>query len=802
MPEFLAKQLLKHFGFPWHVAPGEAEAECALLQKEGLVDAVLSEDVDTLMFGSGITLKNWSAEGTSKVPTHVNVYRAAETKKKSGMDKEGMVLVALMSGGDYIPEGIPGCGPKLACDAARAGFGKELIGLARRKDTAGLKDWRERFQHQIRTNESKFFTRKNSKLVIPEDFPNQEVLGYYTHPCVSTPEKVQKLRDTLKWDMQIDFAGLRDFAGDAFDWRNLGGAKKFIRNLAPAMLVRELRLRGDENLQLDAEAQDSREKEYITAIHGKRNHHTSDGELEYRISFTPVNLVPIDLSIEDEDDDFIPAGGLERDAESEFAAIPSSTADEADEVPAPSQRKRAAKPYEPDQPEKIWLAHSFLKLGSPLLVEDYEASLLNPKAASKAKRQARAAAAGNTNIHAKKRTTKKKNDMPENALMAHVTVIKSSQASSQEQREPLKSLPAGANARGSKSTSVIDSDDIISEAPRFQPVSTQISSSALFGQVEVAYEEEDDDETPKASREAPLPAKSNDRPFAAFALKQSSQTEPQKTPRRRKRPAPDVASPALSQRTIDSYYSPSPRKALHQQSDIVNLVSSSPAKPDRPRSLTPSPIGRTRSVLDLSLDDGLNYSPGKLPDSITKRRKKAPLKRHQTAPVQGVDDDLDIPLPLPTSRPSTPDAVRMDAIEAIDLASPSDVSTLKVTVGTAGTLPETRPRRMSPPTAPPVTTQNRTKPAVTTKSSRSTKATSKTTSSATATRRPPRQQFQVKKKRIQLRESLEGSWKEVDAETETLDMSGDGSGWKQSKGRAKMQGWRQSGVEVLDLTGA
>jgi len=59
IPEFLAKQLLKQFGYPIHLAPGEAEAECALLQREGIVDAVLSEDVDTLMFGSGITIRNW-----------------------------------------------------------------------------------------------------------------------------------------------------------------------------------------------------------------------------------------------------------------------------------------------------------------------------------------------------------------------------------------------------------------------------------------------------------------------------------------------------------------------------------------------------------------------------------------------------------------------------------------------------------------------------------------------------------------------------------------------------------------------
>ena len=85
IPEFLAKQLLKQFGFPIHLAPGEAEAECALLQREGIVDAVLSEDVDTLMFGCTMHLRNWSSEGArgNKAPTHVDVYHAEKIKTHS-----------------------------------------------------------------------------------------------------------------------------------------------------------------------------------------------------------------------------------------------------------------------------------------------------------------------------------------------------------------------------------------------------------------------------------------------------------------------------------------------------------------------------------------------------------------------------------------------------------------------------------------------------------------------------------------------------------------------------------------------
>lgn len=33
-------------------APGEAEAELALMNRQGKIDAVLSDDVDTLLFGA------------------------------------------------------------------------------------------------------------------------------------------------------------------------------------------------------------------------------------------------------------------------------------------------------------------------------------------------------------------------------------------------------------------------------------------------------------------------------------------------------------------------------------------------------------------------------------------------------------------------------------------------------------------------------------------------------------------------------------------------------------------------------
>ncbi|RMY74261.1 hypothetical protein D0862_14145 [Hortaea werneckii] len=409
VPEFLAKQLLKQFGFPWHVAPGEAEAECAVLQREGLVDAVLSEDVDTLMFGCGVTLRSWNAEGAGGAggggtkgngpPTHVSVYREEETRERSGgIDPPGMILVALMSGGDYLPEGIPGCGPKVACDAARAGFGTELCGLGR-KDREGLARWRERLEREIRTNESKFFSRRNPSFTLPEGFPNKEVLGYYTHPCVSSPEKLERLRTSLTWDQEIDFPALREFAKDAFDWRCVTGARKFIKNLAPAMLVRELRLRGEkaedehqQQIDRDEDTQKEKEEFLVKAIHGTRTHPSVDSALELRISFTPSSLVPLDLSLEEEDDELLPPSASQTPAD-DSNETPSPTSDsESESVPAPPTsptKKRNFKPYDPDLPEKVWILKPFLQLGCPLLVEDWEASSRDPKAFLKQRRKAR-----------------------------------------------------------------------------------------------------------------------------------------------------------------------------------------------------------------------------------------------------------------------------------------------------------------------------------------------------------------------------------------------------------------------------
>ncbi|KAL1306252.1 hypothetical protein AAFC00_004342 [Neodothiora populina] len=663
IPEFLAKQLLKNFGFPMHHAPGEAEAECASLQQQGIVDAVLSEDVDTLMFGSGMTLRKWKPEQgkTGKEPTHVTVHDAKTTKDVSGLDREGMVLVAMMSGGDYIPEGIPGCGPKLACEAARAGFGVDLCKL-KKSDKEGIREWRERLRYEIRTNESKFFKQKRTALTIPDDFPNMEVLGYYTHPAISGPEKLQKLKDTLKWDAQIDFPSLREFAKDAFDWRCIGGAKHFIRKLAPAILMRELRIQGESTDQTsdDLEAQEANETRLINSIHGKRNHSSTDGELEFRVSFVPIKLINIDLSIEDLDEELPVDEDLDSDSEPSPSQVDPN--EDVDGCPASPKKKRGPMTYDPNVPIKEWLLATFVKIGAPLKVQDYEAQFNDPKKfatrnASKTskprKKASDAGAKGGMARGALDRfaVTRKPNmdrEQHEKPSCAVAEVDLSEIAAPQRRTRTAKGPGSKPDIRDySKVTK--------SRATRMDPEKTchfdEIDLSAINN---LARERSEI----SAARESSL-----EKSRTAATVQQGSENITQPIKRTAKRQSPDAAPPCSKRRA-------SPPRGAKNQPEIIELLSS-PVAERSVHATTPPP--QTVLINAAVPNDQLLYFASPLPDTVTKRRKKSPFRRYRTAPLSGVEDDDNGPYsPLTGPAEVTSIApIHHDTVEAMDLASPS-----------------------------------------------------------------------------------------------------------------------------------
>lgn len=376
LPNEMSKELLQAFRFPHHTALGEAEAECALLQRKGIVDAVMSQDVDALMFGSTMTLRDWSREGTrgNKSASHVSVFRAEETWTQTGLDSDGMILVALLGGGDYNTSGVPGVGPSLACEIARAQFGARLVELLRQGNTKGVTEWRDRLQYELETNESGYFKNRHKAVRIPEGFPDSTIAAYYTDPAVSSPEELEKLRSKCAhtWDTDVDVPALREYVAAKFEWLHRYGATKLIRTLAPSLLANCLR-RGLENTTILS----------ADSIQERRAHHLHDGLPELCLEVIPSDIVKLNL----EGDEDNPRSTDQIASRNEDLVVDADEANDGDigeaadyDTASHPWGKRKSPPWDPTIPQKIWVPQTIVKLGVGAFVEAWEQKQRNTAA--------------------------------------------------------------------------------------------------------------------------------------------------------------------------------------------------------------------------------------------------------------------------------------------------------------------------------------------------------------------------------------------------------------------------------------
>ncbi|CAL9688505.1 unnamed protein product [Knipowitschia caucasica] len=102
-------QLLRLLGVPVVQAPGDAEALCAQLVKSGAVDAVASEDMDTLPFGASLLIRQLNASKDSEVIE----YSLVKLLSKLNITQKEFVDLCILLGCDYCDK-ITGLGPKRA----------------------------------------------------------------------------------------------------------------------------------------------------------------------------------------------------------------------------------------------------------------------------------------------------------------------------------------------------------------------------------------------------------------------------------------------------------------------------------------------------------------------------------------------------------------------------------------------------------------------------------------------------------------------------------------------------------------
>ncbi|KAF8868453.1 PIN domain-like protein [Gymnopilus junonius] len=231
------KKMLDALGFAWKDAPGEAESELASLSKQGLLDAVLTEDSDTVVFSARTIIR---FDGNVPDDEQVLVYRASDIENHADLmlTHADLVLIALLVGGDY-DHGIKDCGIETAFGLARAGFGHSLskaVSTCAAEDLpSDLDGWRTALCHEVITNSSKKLPRHCPTLAknIPDDFPCNDILFAYFQPLISW-EDPPCLSNRLPSPPT-----LARFAEEHFTWGDvIGILEHFTATIYPGLALR------------------------------------------------------------------------------------------------------------------------------------------------------------------------------------------------------------------------------------------------------------------------------------------------------------------------------------------------------------------------------------------------------------------------------------------------------------------------------------------------------------------------------------------------------------------------------------
>lgn len=92
--------LINIFGYKIIFPPYEADCQLAYLQKQGLIDYVASDDMDLLVFGSGVLLKNFTVSNTKYI-TEINLKQVLVDLKIS---YDQFVEICMLMGCDYYEQ--------------------------------------------------------------------------------------------------------------------------------------------------------------------------------------------------------------------------------------------------------------------------------------------------------------------------------------------------------------------------------------------------------------------------------------------------------------------------------------------------------------------------------------------------------------------------------------------------------------------------------------------------------------------------------------------------------------------------
>ncbi|KAJ7226354.1 PIN domain-like protein, partial [Mycena haematopus] len=237
-------KLIGLFGFHYHTAPGEADAELAYLNNIGCIDGILTDDGDVALFGARRIFRKMNKSEKDEI----TVYTSESIQNNVGLTRGGILLLAILGGGDYDTVGLPGCGSQIAHAFARCGFGDSLLTACENTVESKLEDflvqWRDDLRTELATNSCGFLRSKQKALStkIPETFPSLRVLSLYVRPVTSWSDGFVPPA-TEKWVVKLPaLPELAAYCNSEFGWNPNVIVDKFQRLIFSGLCTRRLTL--------------------------------------------------------------------------------------------------------------------------------------------------------------------------------------------------------------------------------------------------------------------------------------------------------------------------------------------------------------------------------------------------------------------------------------------------------------------------------------------------------------------------------------------------------------------------------
>ena len=221
------QELLTIFGIPYIIAPMEAEAQCAYLDKEGLVHGVVTDDSDAFLFGATNVYRN-----IFESKKYVEEYRMSDIDRELALSRENLIELALLLGSDYT-EGVYGVGIVNAIEIVNEFPGVE--GLRRFK---GWVEAMDKFGGKGGEGDTDFqrrHARVRKNWDVPRDFPNEKVMQEYRQP------KIDLSKDSFRWG-KPDLPHLLAFCAAKFCWPR-EKTEELLKPVLAAYEAQEMQLR-------------------------------------------------------------------------------------------------------------------------------------------------------------------------------------------------------------------------------------------------------------------------------------------------------------------------------------------------------------------------------------------------------------------------------------------------------------------------------------------------------------------------------------------------------------------------------